>query len=72
MLGHGTAAHWRGLIDYAPREIQVNTPRQVPSLKGTRVYGRRPELVHGNPVEVCADVVGALERLITLQNARAS
>lgn len=44
MLGHGTAAHWRGLIDYAPREIQVSTPRQVPSLKALRVYGRRPEL----------------------------
>jgi hypothetical protein len=45
MLSHGTDAHWRGLIDYAPRVIQVSTPRQVRSLPGVRVYGRRSGLV---------------------------
>jgi very-short-patch-repair endonuclease len=44
MLSHGTAAHWLGLIDYAPRRIEVSTPRKVRSLKSIRVYGRRPEL----------------------------
>jgi uncharacterized protein DUF559 len=45
MLSHGTDAHWRGLIDYAPRAIQVSTPRQVRPLPGIRVYGRRSGLV---------------------------
>jgi hypothetical protein len=45
MLSHGTDAHWRGLIDYAPRVIQVSTPRQVRSLPGIRVYGRRSGLI---------------------------
>jgi hypothetical protein len=44
MLSHGTAAHWRGLIDFAPRTIQVSTPRQVRPVKGIRVYARRPGL----------------------------
>jgi very-short-patch-repair endonuclease len=45
MLSHGTAAQWRGLIDYAPPRIEVSTPRQVQSLERVRVYGRRAELV---------------------------
>lgn len=45
MLGHGTQAHWRGLIDYAPRVIQVSTPRFVRSLPGIRVHARRAGLV---------------------------
>lgn len=45
MLSHGTDAHWRGLIDYAPGVIQVSTPRQVRSLPGIRIYGRRTGLV---------------------------
>ncbi len=40
-LSHATAAHSRGLIDYAPRVIEVSTPRKVRSLPGVRVYGRR-------------------------------
>jgi len=44
MLSHGTAAHWRGLIDYPPGRIEVSTPRQVRSLERIRVYGRRPEV----------------------------
>ena len=44
MLSHGTAAHWLGLIDYAPRRIEVSTPRKVRSLQSFRVYARRPDL----------------------------
>ncbi len=44
MLSHGTAAHWLKLIDYAPRHIEVSTPRKVRSLQSIRVYGRRSEL----------------------------
>lgn len=41
MLSHATAAHWMGLIDYAPRVIEVSTPREVRSIPGVRVYARR-------------------------------
>jgi hypothetical protein len=41
-LSHGTAAYWRGLIIYPPSEIHVSTPRQIKSLPGIIVYGRRP------------------------------
>jgi hypothetical protein len=44
MLSHGTAARWLGLIDYAPRVIEVSTPRKVRSLPGVRVHGRRQGL----------------------------
>jgi hypothetical protein len=44
MLSHGTAARWLGLIDYAPRLIDVSTPRKARSLKGIKVHGRRPDL----------------------------
>ena len=30
-----------GLIDYQPRAIQVSTPRQINSIRGVRVHGRR-------------------------------
>jgi hypothetical protein len=43
-LSHGTAAHWRGLINYPPREIHVTTPHQVRSLPGIVVHGRRRNL----------------------------
>lgn len=42
MLGHATAAHWRGLIDYPPQVIEVSTPRDKGSQPGIRVHGRRP------------------------------
>lgn len=45
MLGHGTSAHWRGVIDFAPRLIEVSAPRRARSLPGIRVYGRRAGLV---------------------------
>lgn len=45
MLCHATNSHWRGLIDYAPRSIQVSSPRDVRSLPGIKVYGRRTGLV---------------------------
>jgi len=41
MLSHATAAHWRGLIRYPPREIEVTTPRNIKSIKGVRVYRQR-------------------------------
>jgi len=41
MLSHRTAAQWRGLINHAPRVIEVSTPRQITSTAGVRVYGRR-------------------------------
>jgi hypothetical protein len=41
MLSHATAAHWRGLIDYPPRMIEVSTPRDKGPQPGVRVYGRR-------------------------------
>jgi len=44
MLGHGTEAHWMGLIDYAPRIIEVSTPRRVRSVVGVKVYARRSGL----------------------------
>lgn len=41
MLSHRTAAQWRGLIDYPPHSIDVSTPRQIKSISGIKVYGRR-------------------------------
>jgi hypothetical protein len=41
MLSHGTAAHWRGLINYPPHTIEVSTPRKINSIPGVRVYARR-------------------------------
>jgi Protein of unknown function (DUF559) len=41
MLSHGTAVHWLGLIDHAPAQIQVSTPRRRASLPGVHVHGRR-------------------------------
>jgi hypothetical protein len=40
-LSHPTAAEWRGLIEYPPALIEVSTPREISSLPGIRVYGRR-------------------------------
>ncbi len=48
MLSHGTAAHWHGLIDYAPRQIEVSTPRKIRSIPGIRVYARRPGLARAS------------------------
>jgi very-short-patch-repair endonuclease len=62
MLSHGTAAYWRGLVDYPPRVLQVSTPRQVQSLENVRVYGRRDperEFHKGLPVtSIPATMVG--------------
>jgi Protein of unknown function (DUF559) len=44
MLSHGTAAWWRGLIDFPVRPIHVSTPRRKRSLPGIAVHGRRTEL----------------------------
>lgn len=41
MLSHGTAAHWRGLIDYAPANIEVATPRKIKSAGRVEVYSQR-------------------------------
>jgi Protein of unknown function (DUF559) len=44
MLSHGTAAWWRGLIDFPVRPMHVSTPRRKRSLPGIAVHGRRGEL----------------------------
>jgi predicted transcriptional regulator of viral defense system len=41
-LSHATGAWWLGLIDKRPRTIQVTTPRKCRSLRGVKVYDRRP------------------------------
>ena len=41
MLSHASAVHWRGLIDHAPAQIHVSSPRRRASLPGIRVHGRR-------------------------------
>jgi Protein of unknown function (DUF559)/Transcriptional regulator, AbiEi antitoxin len=40
-LAHGTAAWWRGMIDFPVRPIHVATPRRRRSLPGIAVHGRR-------------------------------
>lgn len=44
MLSHGTAAWWRGLIDFPVRPMHVSTPRRKRPLPGIAIHGRRPEL----------------------------
>lgn len=72
MLSHGTAARWRGLIDYAPRRIEVSTPRRVLSHPGIRVYGRRGVLVReshrGMPV---TSIAATMVDLAATSGARA-
>src|SRR3954454_991930 len=41
MLSHATAAWWRGLLKYAPKQIHVSTPRRVQSYGDIVVHGRR-------------------------------
>lgn len=41
MLSHPSAAHWLGLLAYAPPVIHVSTPRAKRSLDGIIVHGRR-------------------------------
>lgn len=41
MLSHPSAAHWRGLLTYAPPVIHVSTPCRRRSLPGIVVHGRR-------------------------------
>jgi hypothetical protein len=60
-LSHGTAAHWLGLIKYAPGSIEVSTPRvKVRSVGGIRVYGwrERGRVMHrGVPVTMIPQTV---------------
>ena len=44
MLSHGTAAWWRGLIDFPVYPRHVSTPRRKRALPGIAVHGRRAEL----------------------------
>jgi hypothetical protein len=44
MLSHGTAAWWRGLIDFRVYPSHVSTPRRKRALPGIAVHGRRTEL----------------------------
>ena len=41
MLSHASAVHWRELIDHAPAQIHVSTPRRRTSLPGICVHSRR-------------------------------
>lgn len=54
MLSHASAARWRGLIDHAPRLINVSTPRNARPLPGIDLHprrrGLRRELHRGLPV----------------------
>lgn len=53
MLSHRSAAHWRGLIDYPPRAIEVSTPRRITSTQRVTVYCQRSirrEFHHRLPV----------------------
>jgi hypothetical protein len=43
-LSHGTAALWRGLIDYPPPAIHITSPHRVRSIPGIIVHGRRRNL----------------------------
>jgi hypothetical protein len=44
MLSHGTAAWWRGLIDFPVYPRHVSTPRRKRALPGIAVHGRRSDL----------------------------
>jgi hypothetical protein len=61
MLSHATAAHWRKLLSYRPRMIEVSTPRKIPSLPGIRVHARRKavqrELFLGLPVATVPQIL---------------
>jgi len=53
MLSHGTAAWWRGLLSWPVALTHISTPRQVESLHGLRIHGRRNverETINGLPV----------------------
>jgi hypothetical protein len=52
-LSHGTAAWWRGLLNWPVRTTHISTPRQIRSPKGLTIHGRRTperETVNGLPV----------------------
>jgi hypothetical protein len=52
-LSHGTAAWWRGLLNWPVRTTHISTPRQIRSPKGITIHGRRTpehETVNGLPV----------------------
>jgi hypothetical protein len=61
MLSHATAAHWRKLLSYPPRLVEVSTPRKIASLPGIRVHARRRsptrESVRGMPVATVAQIL---------------
>jgi transposase len=61
MLSHGTAAWWRGLIDFPVRPMHVSTPRRMRSRRGIAVHGRRAGLERcphkGIPVTSIAQTV---------------
>jgi very-short-patch-repair endonuclease len=40
-LSHATAGHWLGLLDAAPRRIQISTPRRCRSQSGIHVHRER-------------------------------
>jgi hypothetical protein len=60
-LSHGTAAHWRGLINFPPDQIHVTTPHRIRSLPSVEVHGRRKLaerfLHHGIPTTSIAQTM---------------
>jgi hypothetical protein len=61
MLSHGTAAWWRGLIDFPVYPSHVSSPRRRRSQPGIAVHGRRAELdrlqLKGMPVTSIAQTM---------------
>jgi hypothetical protein len=72
-LSHATAAHWLGLLDTRPRQIQVSTPRRCRSQPGVVVHDRRTrERVwhQGIPVTALPELFLDLAATATLRELR--
>jgi hypothetical protein len=53
LLSHGTAAWWRGLLNWPVKSTHISTPRQIKWPPGLKIHGRRHlerETVNGLPV----------------------
>jgi Protein of unknown function (DUF559) len=54
VLSHGTAAWWRGLLNWPVKSTHISTPRRIESSRrGLKIHGRRDverEIVNGLPV----------------------
>ena len=70
MLSHGTAAHWRGLIDYAPRLVEVTTARRIKSTGHVKVYSRREYKRHKHTRLPVTDIPQTLVDLAATSNLK--